>query len=70
LTRRVKSLTNEDKSIQSQMDRIELRLEQVEFRYKNMFLAMERAISQFNSQGSFLSNQLSIMNNSQWGQNS
>ena len=69
LTRRVKSLTNEDKSIQSQMDRIELRLEQVEFRYKNMFLAMERAISQFNSQGSFLSNQLSIMNNSQWGQN-
>jgi len=69
LTRRVKSLTNEDKSIQSQIDRIELRLEQVEFRYKNMFLAMERAISQFNSQGSFLSNQLSIMNNSQWGQN-
>ena len=69
LTRRVKSFTNEDKSIQSQIDRIELRLEQVEFRYKNMFLAMERAISQFNSQGSFLSNQLSIMNNSQWGQN-
>ena len=70
LTRRVKSFTNEDKRIQSQIERIELRLEQVEFRYKNMFLAMERAISQFNSQGSFLSNQLSIMNNSQWGQKS
>ena len=70
LIRRIKSFTNEDKRIQSQIDRIELRLEQVEFRYKNMFLAMERAISQFNSQGSFLSNQLSIMNNSQWGQRS
>jgi flagellar hook-associated protein 2 len=70
LIRRIKSFTNEDKRIQSQIDKIELRLEQVEFRYKNMFLAMERAISQFNSQGSFLSNQLSIMNNSRWGQRS